>query len=53
MEKNEISLTNGLIVNVVTKNDTGWWLVENTTTKKSGWVPAEYITHKYYDLLTY
>ena len=39
----EISLSKGDRLNVIMREPTGWWLVENYETSESGWVPASYV----------
>jgi len=39
----EISLSQGDRLNVIMREPTGWWLVENYETGESGWVPASYV----------
>jgi hypothetical protein len=39
----EISLSQGDRLNVIMREPTGWWLVENYETGENGWVPASYI----------
>eukprot|EP00051_Salpingoeca_urceolata_P022441 m.365161 g.365161 ORF g.365161 m.365161 type:complete len:738 (+) comp19971_c0_seq14:2102-4315(+) len=41
-EKTEVSLKTGDIIEVVDKNDNGWWFV-TTETEQQGWVPATYL----------
>ena len=41
--KGELSISKRDLINVVTRAETGWWFAENKKTKKSGWVPADYL----------
>ncbi|KAI9220376.1 P-loop containing nucleoside triphosphate hydrolase protein [Blastocladiella britannica] len=41
-EAGELSITAGEIVDVVTKQDGGWWLAKNAAGAE-GWVPADYL----------
>ena len=45
---NEISLRMGSVVEVVDKNENGWWLVQNEE-GQTGWAPAGYLepVHKF------
>ncbi|KAE8590443.1 hypothetical protein XENTR_v10018068 [Xenopus tropicalis] len=40
-ENSEISLKTGELVDVIEKNESGWWFV--STTEEQGWVPATYL----------
>uniref|UniRef100_A0A8C5QQM8 SH3 and PX domain-containing protein 2A n=1 Tax=Leptobrachium leishanense TaxID=445787 RepID=A0A8C5QQM8_9ANUR len=40
-ENSEISLKTGEIVDVIEKNESGWWFV--STAEEQGWVPATYL----------
>ncbi|XP_044294016.1 SH3 and PX domain-containing protein 2A isoform X5 [Varanus komodoensis] len=40
-ENSEISLQSGEVVDVIEKNESGWWFV--STSEEQGWVPATYL----------
>ncbi|KAJ5395028.1 Myosin tail 2 [Penicillium crustosum] len=40
---NELSITKGEIVEIVSKEGNGWWLCKNTTTSAQGWTPESYL----------
>lgn len=40
-ENSELSLQAGEVVDVIEKNESGWWFV--STSEEQGWVPATYL----------
>ena len=45
--KGELEVSKRDLINVVTREETGWWFAENKKTGKSGWVPADYLRGKH------
>ena len=48
-EANEISLTEGDLLELVQTGDEGWWFMKNLTTGREGWTPSSYLLERSID----